>query len=175
MWSLGRAAAVQRQFRPGIAGVRPGKGRGVIWGLLGFGSWLDWGRGAAGEPARRSCGLPAAAARCSRRREHGLDLLATREVPVSIRDGLRVVGCGGEAGGGGARVGRDGEHGASAGEGNRALYSRPMRRLTSSGPKEAPREHARQATADGPQGNTRDRTAARRSRRPRHARGVGKG
>jgi hypothetical protein len=50
--------------------------------------------------------------------------LATRGVPVSPRDGSRVVGCGGEAGGGGARVGRDGGHGARAGEGNRALYSR---------------------------------------------------
>jgi hypothetical protein len=49
--------------------------------------------------------------------------LATRGVPVSPRDGSRVVGCGGEAGGGGARVGRDGGHGARAGEGNRALYS----------------------------------------------------
>jgi hypothetical protein len=94
---------------------------------------------------------------------------------VSTRDWLRVVGCGGEAGGGGAPVGWDGGHGASAGEGNRAFYSRPMRRLMSSGPREAPREHACQATADGPQGNPGDRTAARCSRRPQHARGVGKG
>jgi hypothetical protein len=36
---------------------------------------------------------------------------------------LGTVGRGGEAGGGGARVGRDGGHDAHAGEGNRALYS----------------------------------------------------
>jgi hypothetical protein len=48
---------------------------------------------------------------------------------------LGTVGCGGEAGGGGARVGRDDGHDARAGEGNRALYSRPMRRHVSRGPK----------------------------------------
>jgi hypothetical protein len=140
--ALGLRIAPQEEFAPcnrvpggaagGNSGEIPARGRrspagesrGVIWGLLRFGSWLDWGRGAAGEPARRSCGLAVAVSWCSRRREHGLDLLATRGVPVSTSDGLRVVGCGGEAGWGGAHVGRDGGHGASAGEGNRALYSR---------------------------------------------------
>jgi hypothetical protein len=36
---------------------------------------------------------------------------------------LGTVGRGGEAGGGSARVGRDGGHVARAGEGNHALYS----------------------------------------------------
>jgi hypothetical protein len=49
---------------------------------------------------------------------------ATRGVPVSPREGSRVVGCGGEAGGGGDRVGRNDGLGARAGEGDRATYSR---------------------------------------------------
>jgi hypothetical protein len=49
---------------------------------------------------------------------------ATRGVPMSPREGSRVVGCGGEAGGGGGRVGRNGGLGAQAGEGDRAIYSR---------------------------------------------------
>jgi hypothetical protein len=86
---------------------------------------------------------------------------------------LRTVGCGGEAGGGGARVGRDGGHGARAGEGNRALYSRPVRWLMFCGPKGCASGARVPAAADGPQGKPEDRTAARRSRRPWHARGVG--
>jgi hypothetical protein len=58
--------AVRRQFRPGVAGVRPGEGRGVTKGLLGFdlGAQL-WARGCrrAGTPAasgggRRGCRFP---------------------------------------------------------------------------------------------------------------------
>jgi hypothetical protein len=49
---------------------------------------------------------------------------ATQGLPVSPREGSRVVGCGGEAGGGGNRVGRIGGLGAHAGEGDRAIYSR---------------------------------------------------
>jgi hypothetical protein len=37
-----RAAAVRRQFRPGIAGFRPGNGRGVAYGLLGVDLRLGW-------------------------------------------------------------------------------------------------------------------------------------
>jgi hypothetical protein len=48
---------------------------------------------------------------------------ATRGVSVSPRDGSRVVGCGGGAGGGCDRVGRNGGLGARAGEGDRATYS----------------------------------------------------
>jgi hypothetical protein len=48
---------------------------------------------------------------------------ATRGVSVSPRDGSRVVGCGGEAGGGCDRVGRNSGLGARAGEGDRATYS----------------------------------------------------
>jgi hypothetical protein len=47
--------------------------------------------------------------------------------------------------------------------------------LLTSRRRRTPREHARPATADGPLCNPWNRTAALRSRRPRHARGVGKG
>jgi hypothetical protein len=49
---------------------------------------------------------------------------ATRGVLVSPREGSRVVCCGGEAGGGDDRVGRNGGLGARDGEGDRATYSR---------------------------------------------------
>jgi hypothetical protein len=45
-----RAAAVRRQFWPGIAGVRPGDGRGVAYGPLGVDLGLG-GEGAAGRGA----------------------------------------------------------------------------------------------------------------------------
>jgi hypothetical protein len=79
-----------------------------------------------------------------------LDLLAIRGVPVSAKDGLRTIGCGGEVEGGGARVGRDGGHGARASEGNRALYSRPVRWLMSCGPKGCASGARVPAAADGP-------------------------
>jgi hypothetical protein len=61
--------------------------------------------------------------------------LAVAAALGDARGRLGMVGCGGEAGGGGARVGRDGGHSARAGEGIRALYSRPARRLMPCGPK----------------------------------------
>jgi hypothetical protein len=53
-----RAAAVRRQFRPGIAGARPGDGRGVAYGPLGVDLGLGWWRtaGRQGCPAAGPCG-----------------------------------------------------------------------------------------------------------------------
>jgi hypothetical protein len=53
-----RAAAVRRQFRPGITGVRPGDGRGVAYGPLGVDLRLGWRRtaGRQGCPAAGPCG-----------------------------------------------------------------------------------------------------------------------
>jgi hypothetical protein len=113
----------------------PGKGGGRVYVLLGvrFGARL-WARGCRrARPAELRLGSRGGSV--SAMKGAWVDLLATRGVPVSARDGLRMVGCGGEAGGGGAPVGRDGGHGARAGEGNRALYSRPVRRLMPCGPK----------------------------------------
>jgi hypothetical protein len=58
MWSLGRAAAVRRQFRSGIAEVRPGDGRGVAYGPLGVDLGLGWWRkgGRQGCSAAWPCG-----------------------------------------------------------------------------------------------------------------------
>jgi hypothetical protein len=57
----GRPARVE-QIPASSSPAWPGKGGERVYGLLGFYSWLDWGRGVAGRAARRRPGVVAAAA-----------------------------------------------------------------------------------------------------------------
>jgi hypothetical protein len=100
-----------------------------------------------------------------RRVEEGATWLAAGPQPELAAAGPKDAG---------TRRGCDREGAARRSKGQRRLYRGRADLLATFGRTEAPRERVCPVTADGPQGKPGNRTAARRSRRPQHARGVGK-
>jgi hypothetical protein len=171
----GAAGAAPVKFRRARRQTWPGKDGGGSRGALGF-DLMGWTgveglqRAALAAPGRMAAAVAVSGEAAANARQ---PMVAA--ALGDARGRLGTVGCGGEAGGGGARVSRDGGHGARAGEGIRALYIRLARRLMSCGPKGG--ASGTQVPGDGgrPAGQADDCTAARRSKRPRHPCDVGKG
>jgi hypothetical protein len=137
--------------------------------------------GRAGTPAARK--VPAAAACSGEGRLGGAEKRAG-ELWVGRRRVEEALGTRDRPGnwssprlpkGAGGRLGAAGRTGVCRGQGPWLLLRQRADPQVTSGRAEDASGTRAQATADGLQGNPGDRKAARRSRRPWHARGVGKG